>query len=370
MNPNRASCLLEPDELLAKYIQSPARPDAKVFAARRAFWEGLPKHGDCSCGYRSQKRVCPRCHNELPSQFGELQNFIIALIGAKETGKSNYIGVLVRQLAYDVGSAFSAALNALDGRTTKRYNSDFKRYLYENRQIVPATMSSQTGIDVRYPLNYEFSLDGKGMMGRRRAIALSLFDTAGEDLDDQDVTTTHARYVAQAHGLIFLLDPLQLPAVREQLGNSVPMPQQRSDPKDIIDLAARIIRTSKNIPKTKKIPVPVGVAFSKIDAVRPLVEPNSPIHSASAHRSKYNESDGQRLHESMRSYLARWGGSGVDNSLRNGFEVYRYFGLSSLGYAPHNNNLTRGVVPFRVEDPFLWLLTQFGFIEKENEGGK
>ena len=49
-------------------------------------------------------------------------------------------------------------MNALDDRTRTRYANDFQRYIYEERQTVPATNSARTNIDGRYPLNYRFSL--------------------------------------------------------------------------------------------------------------------------------------------------------------------------------------------------------------------
>jgi len=369
MNPNIAKCTLESDDALASYEGKKTSDKLqRVFSPQKRLLPLLLTKAKCTCGFETSKRVCPSCHNELPSEFGAISSYTIALIGAKYTGKSNYIGVLIRRLKNDVGRDFTAALNALDDRTTHRYRDDFERLLFREGVVVPTTDSSQSNIKVRYPLNYRFSIDRKNIRGNVKAISLSLFDTAGEDLDSQDITSVQARYLANADGIIFLLDPLQFSVVREKVGASLNLPQQATDPADIIDRAIRILRQSGNISSNKKIPTPVAVAFSKIDAVRALVELNSPIHRTPNHQGYYDDTDGTQLHESIRSYLSEWGAGSLDNTLRVQFERYRYFGLSSLGSAPSaDDRLTMGVVPFRVEDPFLWLLSDLKFIGTRKE---
>ena len=50
------------------------------------------------CGEKSRQRVCPHCHMELPRTIGQFRNLIFAIIGAKASGKSHYIAVLIEQL--------------------------------------------------------------------------------------------------------------------------------------------------------------------------------------------------------------------------------------------------------------------------------
>ncbi|HID77786.1 MAG TPA: hypothetical protein EYP56_17540, partial [Planctomycetaceae bacterium] len=62
----------------------------------------------------SRKKVCPSCHMFLPHKTanGELASEIVALVGARNAGKSNYFGVLLNSLearyAGEVGFSFFA----------------------------------------------------------------------------------------------------------------------------------------------------------------------------------------------------------------------------------------------------------------------
>jgi hypothetical protein len=70
------------------------------------------------------------------------------------------------------------------------------------------------------------------------------------------------------------------------------------------------------------------------------------------------------VHEHVRALLEDWDGVQVDQVLRHHYARYRYFGFSALGESPNAGNVVsaRGVQPYRVADPFLWLLSEFGTI--------
>ena len=46
------------------------------------------------------------------------------------------------------------------------------------------------------------------------------FDTVGEDLNDEDTMSTVNKYICKSAGIVFLLDPMQIPAVANQLDES------------------------------------------------------------------------------------------------------------------------------------------------------
>jgi hypothetical protein len=284
-------------------------------------------------------------------------------VGAKDVGKSNYIAVLIQQLTNRVGAQFGASLNALDDRTRTRYAKDFQRYIYKERQAVPTTHSARTYIDGRYPLNYRFSLERRRFLfgSDLRVNALTFFDTAGEDLKNIDLVSTEAKYLSGAHGIIVLLDPLQILAVRERLQGVLELPPIEDDPVFVIERITQVIRSNTGH-GPGKLPVPVALAFSKIDAVRTLIDPGSPIHRASNHDGFFDLTDSDRVNDSMRAYVREWIGP-LHSSVATNFETYSYFGVSALGSSPEKDgHLPTGAAPFRVEDPFLWLLHRFGII--------
>ncbi|HEY0546007.1 MAG TPA: hypothetical protein VGC91_11565 [Pyrinomonadaceae bacterium] len=366
LNPDPGRCAPEEDKPLASYQRFTGNaPKLGHLFSAPGRWGRVPGIAVCKCGMKTTKQVCPHCHNELPSQFGTTETRTIALIGAKEAGKSHYIAVLINELMNRVGMNFNAALNALDEQTIKRYKEDFRRYIYDKREVIPTTLSARAQISVRYPLAYRFSIKRRGMLpfNGLHVSSLVFFDTAGEDLKHIDLMATETKYLANSDGLIFLLDPLQIPAVRDLIDSSTPLPSVDTEPQEIIGRAATLIRQMRQMSPTEKIKTPVALAFSKLDAIRPLFDPGSPVHEASRHDGSFDVTDAQRVSDNMRAYLSQWVGSGLDMFLQHNFENYSYFGLSALGSPPDTQGrLPFGVAPFRVEDPLLWILYQLGVV--------
>lgn len=372
LNPNPTLCAPEDDYDLAKYQRLTTAPKLnRVFTSGSMMWNrvrlGLTgsfgKMPLCQCGERT-KKVCPSCHNDLPHGFGEIKMKTIALIGAKDAGKSHYIAVLIHELASDnVGGKFNAAIQALDDRTTERYRNVFETPVYRKKEVIFGTVSAR--VQTNYPLIYKFSLENANGLPFKRHFASSMvfFDTAGEDLNNIDVMSTDVKYLSNSDGIIFLLDPLQMSAVRNLLSGSVNLPQENTEPEQIIGRAIQLIRQTNGIGQTTKIKTPVAVAFSKIDEVRRLFDPGSPLHQASNHDGYFDITDAEMVSESIKAHLAKWEGGKLDRLLNHNFQTYSYFGLSALGTSPQSNgSLALGVAPFRVEDPFLWILHQQGII--------
>ncbi len=360
MNVDGMRCPPEEDKKLWDYRRMKPQREPKVFDVK-ARWGSVPSEAVCSCGHRTSKRVCPACHNSLPSEFGKMETITIAMIGAKASGKSNYIAVLIHELQNRIGTEFNASLLAQDDETEDRYKRDFKRYVFDSQLVVPVTDASGS-YQLRYPLIYKLSLGGKRFgMNTRREIMLVFFDTAGENLDQLDRMSTETRYICNADGLVFLLDPMQIEGVRNQLPQTVPLPRIYTAPEEIMNRAGRLIRNvTGRSPK-----IPVAVTFSKVDEIRSVLDDGSPLHRSSEHAGYYDETDGEDVHENLRGHLRKWTADSFENTMKGHFDqTFRYFGLSALGSSPDaSGRLLRGVAPFRVEDPFLWLLSKSGFIE-------
>ena len=88
------------------------------------------------CGQPLVTKVCPKCGGELPLNIGTAKSYPIAIIGAKETGKSNYVAVLINQLKNEIGRAFNCALMACGDKTLNRYRTEFYDPLYRHRTCV------------------------------------------------------------------------------------------------------------------------------------------------------------------------------------------------------------------------------------------
>ncbi|MFO0572919.1 MAG: hypothetical protein U1A78_02890 [Polyangia bacterium] len=364
VTPDPTRCPMEEDQHLARYERmQKGRLLAHVFLPPRRLL-GTVTAATCRCGAKTTKRVCPFCHNELPRELGLSRSCSIALVGAKEVGKSHYIAVLIHQLRNRIGDRFQAAFSALDEQTRRRYSQDFESYVFQRRIVIPGTLSARAQIGVKYPLIYRFLLEQRGLFVQRPlSTNLVFFDTAGEDLGHVDTMSTETRYVAQSQGIIFLLDPLQIPSIRDRMPASVPLPAGTVNPVEIVERVVDLIRGFRGLKPTQKIDTPVALAFSKIDAVRSLIDQNSPIHRVANHDGYFDQSDAEEMNESMRAHVHSWVGPAFDAAIRHNFKHFMYFGLSALGAGPDSDGrLQAGATPFRVEDPLLWVLHRHGII--------
>jgi hypothetical protein len=253
--------------------------------------------------------------------------------------------------------------------TRQRYAQVFRDPIFKRRTTIDATRSALANVDNRRPLIYTLTVSGKNLLGmrvKRKAINLAFYDSAGEDLDSSDVMGNVNKYIYSADGIILLLDPLQLPRVRDQLGSTTALPQQNTETLDILERIADLIRTGRDLPSTRMIRIPLAIAFSKLDAVEPLIDSHYSVLSDADHTLGFDRDDSDAVSAEMEALVALWQGEALLEQVHNHFKRYRFFGLSALGCNPQADRRIPRVIPRRVEDPFLWLLSLHGLVKPRN----
>lgn len=314
------------------------------------------------CGQTSLLRACPECKHDLASDYCDVPSRIVALVGAKESGKSTYIGVLIHELMNKVGEEFQFSLKACDDRTGRRYQRDFEQYLYHDRQVIPVTPSAAT--ELHDPLVYLLTVQ-KRRWGRK-ALTLVFFDTAGEDLSSSESVDRHLRYLGAADAIVFLVDPLALSGAAADVAPAALANQQgpaSDDPREVIGRITNLLRASENRPAPKRLKQAVALAVTKVDGLRPTVAEHSPMHRARGRAGRLDLTDRGLVDEQVRALLTRWNAGVLDRLLADAYSAHNLFGLSALGQIPSGGSLGRfGISPVRVEDPLLWLLHRFGII--------
>ena len=212
------------------------------------------------------------------------------------------------------------------------------------------------------PLVFRLSTERRGLLARRGAARtlLSFFDTAGEDLASQSGVEMHARYLASADGIVLVVDPLQLQGARPLAaeGARLPVMLTASDtPLNVLSRVTDLLRHDLRYRPSAHIGKPVAVALSKLDALWHRFDPASPLRRRAEQGPRFDVADSLIVHEEVKALLHDWEGGQMDSLLRHNYSRYRYFGLSALGETPTPENR-----PYRVQDPFLWLLAEFGTI--------
>src|SRR5262249_10714378 len=300
---------------------------------------------------------------ELPSDYCDVPSRMVALVGAKNSGKSTYIGVLIHELRNRVGRELNASLNACDDRTATRYHNDFEQLLYGRGVLPPITQTAAHAL--HDPLVYRLTLSQRGPFGRirRSSLALVLFDTAGEDLTSEASVDSHLRYLGVADAIMFLVDPLELPSS----GSVVKAPPAPGagpdDPLDVIRRVTTLVRNSRGVRVPKQLPVAVALRLTKIDSVGLGISEQSPLRADRTRNGRLDLADRGLVGEEMRALLAHWGGDALERDLADSYESYGVFGVSALGHPPSGGAVgAAGITPRRVEDPLLWLLHRFKMI--------
>lgn len=314
------------------------------------------------CDSAKLSRYCP---NKASGKMWEIperacgNTFSVALIGAKESGKSNYIAVLVNEIKKKMSRSMDCSLIFCNQQTNDDYYNTYYRPLFEQATTVRGTDVNADSAPLIYSIDF-FQQKGKSYK-IRDSITLSLYDTAGENLEKEDSMLCNNQYISNASGIIILLDPLQIPAVRKQLESKIKLPDQNSDTTDILNRVVSIIKNRKKIKDLDSINIPIALAFTKMDVLAKydIIPDGSTLRLQSEHlaRGAFVKSDFENTRIEIEALLENFLADEVMQLLKQ-FSKHAFFGVSALGENPEGGVKMSGEPnPNRVLDPLLWLLS-------------
>jgi GTP-binding protein EngB required for normal cell division len=320
-------------------------------------------NGLCDCGHRSRYRICPHCHMKLELSPDGAGNIMLAVLGAKNSGKSHYLSVLINQLkvtAHDLGGSYEHV-----GETTiRRYKERFYDPLFRQKKILDGTVGAAANFEVRIPLIYRMSLQDKDRRRIRKVVDMYFFDTAGEDLDDVDQMANLNKYIAKSDGIVLLVDPLQVSAIVQQVNGMPNAAETFTEPVEILTRVRSLITDEKDLDALDKVDVPLAVAFSKIDAIKDVLGPTSHLNAKPRHKNGFDINDFNAMSSELESLLERENEKALHAAVCTHFSRYGFFGVSALGHSPDEAGNVGTIAPHRVEDPILWLLSEHEVIPR------
>lgn len=376
----------EPDTAMADFLSLKQAPDMHCV-------EPLPATGLAGRWWRrmwishdpdsDRRKVCPRCHMYLPHKMacGELRSEILAIVGARNAGKSNYFGVLINSLEKRYAGKVGFSMFAQETFSVAKmqpvsscelYNTRYGSHLFSPQPTaLNATPPAATNPDILIPLIYriQFHLRPeqriKHPSSHFRALDLVIFDAAGEDLQSAVGRQQFARYIAAASGIIFLMDPFALPGMAELLPSGLRPPvTQHNEAQEVLQGAINVLEQRNGLRADQKISVPVAVAFTKTDLLEGVLDPCSPILSDSQHEGGFDEGDCRKCSTSVEECLRKFGSSDIPRLVKARFKDSELFAVSALGQMPGQNSCLRTISPRRIADPLLWLLWKRGYISR------
>jgi hypothetical protein len=101
-----------------------------------------------------------------------------------------------------------------------------------------------------------------------------------------------------------------------------------------------------------------------MDALLGSLKETSPLLRPPGRAPYFDDRHSLAVHTEIQRLLGRWEGSRIDQIAQLHYRCYRFFGVSALGETPTRDNRVspRGIRPYRVADPFLWILAELGAI--------
>jgi hypothetical protein len=321
-------------------------------------WIPLAHKKKCiDCKEAAKQLFCDDIRKEIPIEFLSMNSLPIALLGAKASGKSNYIGVLINEIRKKMTNPFNCSLSMTCSQDSKQaYNDLYYRPLYEEGYTVNTTDSGEVP-PLIFPLRF---MDAKNRIVNMSA--LTFYDTAGENLNDKSIMHKFNRYITNARGIILLLDPLQVPNIRNKLtaNGFAALPAQNTEIYEVLSVIIDVIRSVKNI--KGQIQIPLALVFTKIDVLEQynLLPEDSCLKEESEHikRGAFIKTDFENTNIQMQDLIDNWLDADLIGYIKQ-FKSHSFFGVSSLGGNPNGTKIdSKGIRPRRVLDPLLWLLAE------------
>lgn len=321
------------------------------------------------CGGLATLRICPNCGEEIPKTALETPNLPFSIVGVSNSGKTNYITVMLHELSKAAG--LRLALASQTKETSDHQNENRKR-IYEEHIRPEGTQAGVNMPQIWYIRNL-LKKSGRNVP----TYTFTIFDGAGEDHENNlDPSSTVCRYISASKAIILAIDPLVLSKIRH--GNEVdPEIMKNSlagsdgeikNAEDVINSVVAYIKAARGIKATRMLDIPVAVVLTKFDTLlsHKGFASNALLKSPSLtiRDGKVDMAEIQQVHDEIQNWLYGIDEGGFINALQSHFKEFYFFGVSSYGAPPKDaNHLADTIQPHRVLDPILWLFKKAKFID-------
>jgi hypothetical protein len=339
----------------------PNKNDRKKFNARNP----LQKEAVCDkCYYISTTRICPICHHDLSGTKIHDDIFVLSLIGAKNTGKTNFLTVLLHKLLITkrLGKDMLLDFEAANEETLRKSEEEYLTPTYVNNTVVDSTKSVAIDKNIKEPLIFTMRIMKKTLFGGKKISKVStlvIFDVAGEDLTSPEYMDKDLKHIVKSDAFIFLIDPLQIPQVAKLLKID-PLPiGMEFKISQILDRLTKHIKDKKSIPDLEQISTPMAVVISKMDKLKPFLLNSKRLDKDHTHRAGFDTTDFQIVDSEVKYLLEHYNFGGLCEAFTSRFSDTAFLGVSALGSDPvleEKGQRIDQLNPKRLEDPFLWIL--------------
>lgn len=322
------------------------------------FRKGIPKCKEPGCRGFASERQCNFCDSKLPSDILDYEKYLrFSILGIAGSGKTNFLTTMLHELRHTNGSPW--VISPMDAQTTSVFQEN-DRAIYEMRQPVAATTPGMS------PPPQLWRIKDKNRMTNKviPSYSMTIFDGAGEDCEHIDPVIS--RYIAGSKAMVILIDPLALPGVASTISSdilnwSTSALHGANASTDMVDGLANYVRQNCGIAPGKLINRDVAVVFTKIDVIKDDFG-TAAVTKPSPHLTckGFVKADSDAVNAEVRDWLVRKGESAFLDAIDTNFQKDKicFFGVSSFGQPPTGNYQLGKVMPHRVLDPLVWMLSK------------
>jgi len=333
------------------------------------FWESKPiKCKQPVCGGFATVRKCPSCGEIIPQTALETPNLPFSIVGVSNSGKTNYITVMLHELRHSAGLHLGLSYLTESTRVHQREN---EKLIYEAH-----TRPQSTAAGFSTPQIWAIRNLSRRYENIVPTYTFTIFDGAGEDHTRLDPNSTVCRYINASKAIILTIDPLVLSNIRhggvvdpEVMFNSLAGSEgETQDAADIINSVALYIKAARGIPANHILDIPVAVVLTKFDTIlsHPKFGPQALIKKPSLviYENRVNMTEIRQVDGEIRNWLKAIGENAFIDAVSASFQEFYFFGVSSYGKPPKDvSHLENDIHPHRVLDPILWLFKKAQFID-------
>ena len=312
--------------------------------------------------------ACPHCHLSLPRNIKNTSQKIISVVGDAASGKSYYLSVISKILNASLPTHFNVLFtDATPGGNDvlhRMVNSLWGANSPEDVSIVKTQLFQDTYQQLRIigqsreiSMPKAFIFTATNLEDDKKRTNLVFYDNAGEHFRPQSnsADTPGAQHVANADGIIFLLDPFNQNDFKQKLIQSTALgenadPQLNnqvdSNPDVILDEMQKRI---EELTGQKKLKIPFAFVVGKCDAWqdsmipkgKKLYEPRIKIGNEHNYQPGLDLGIIKHNSEIIEGVLSNIS-PGLVARAKSLSENYMFFGASNFGHP---------AVPIKREDP-------------------
>jgi len=329
------------------------------------------------------KRCCPNCKFVLPTGYGMRKTLLISILGDARSGKSVFLTMLINQL--ENNPDFPSKLTFIgDNKVREYFYNTYQKPLLKDHTLVSSTKRKRIP---PYAFNYWYRYRDESGDYKENSIDIIFYDIAGEDLRDHDGIRNNGYNIKDSSGLIYLVDPTNFNKLADLFRFSDQalvdaIPADNSNQAIFDNLYNFFIGFDSG-----QSEIPLALTISKADLFKfvnfdffnnkPSNRLQNVLPDEKHHGAVYMPSV-KGLHQEVRELISYIGEDGVYNNALGCFKHVQCFAVSSLGKKPiveqisdpdTNETIEKGYVdgglePFRVKEPFYWILMRNGLLLK------